>query len=290
MGLCKHHNYNDDHFGVHNHQVVTFYYERLVDLALAQFEWTGLPDTVDRRYLEKTLLANGSVAMYRPQGTEFYVATSWVHDSGMFDMYGYPTGVRGVDYNGHQIETDDFTIVYDNQSRSPLLPKMRMYARLLAQVHLTSRQNMTRQNTPYIVTSSKQENLSVTNIFRRIFTFDPVIEVKDTMNLEDRIQKVDLDVPFKGGELMDYRKRLWDDALSILGIASETSKKERLLNSEVSLNREEDTVSRTSRIIGRQELCDWANERGMNISVNTRVDYSADHGAVPEPDAADSEE
>ena len=58
MGLGKHHNYNDADFGVHNQQVVTFYYERLVDLALAQFEWEGLPDTVDRRYLEKTLLGD----------------------------------------------------------------------------------------------------------------------------------------------------------------------------------------------------------------------------------------
>lgn len=289
MGVAKYHT-DDGNLDVENRRVVSFYFERLVDLALAQFDWQGLPDTVDRRYLERALLTNGSVAMYRPEGTDFYVATGWVHNSGMFDMYGYPTGIQGTDFNGRLIPTDDFKIVYDNQSRSPLLPKMRMYARLLAQAHLTSRQNMMRQNTPYIVTSSKEEKLSVTNIFRRIFSFDPVVQVKDTMSLEDRIQKVDLDVPFKGGELMDYRQRLWDDALSLLGIASEASKKERLLNSEVSLNREEDTVARTSRIIGREELCEWANERGMNLSVDTRADVTTDVGAAPDPETSEEAE
>ena len=35
------------------------YYDRLTELSISMFEWRNLPDTVDPRFLELTLFANG---------------------------------------------------------------------------------------------------------------------------------------------------------------------------------------------------------------------------------------
>lgn len=275
-------------------EVYTYYFERLVDLALSQFQWEGLPETIDRRYMERTLLFNGSAAWYYPESPDgsrmdFPLCTSWVQRGGRFTAYGYPMNIMGVEFNGRQVPVSEFYLIYDNMSRAPLVPKMRTYASLLAQAHLTARSNMMRQNTPYIVSTSKQEKLSVANIFKRIFTFDPVIEVKNTMDLAERIQKIDLDVPFKANEIMEYRKALWNDAVSMLGITTETTKKERMISSEMSMNRQEDNVTLRSRLMNREELCDRLNDRyGYNISVSMPDMQVPDEG-TPEDEFTNQE-
>lgn len=266
---------------VDNRSVYIYYYERLVNLALAQFEWSGLPDTVDRRYMEKTLLFNGTAAWFKPTATDFWLCLNWVHQGGKFDVYGYPTAIKGIDFNGRQIETDDFHIVYDNMSRVPMMRNIQNYASLLAQAHLTGRANMMRQNTPYIVSTTKTELLSVKNIFQRIMKFDPVVEVKQGMDLEKKINKIDLDVPFKANEIMEYRRALWNDALSMLGIASETTKKERLIGDEIAMNRQEDTVALNARLLTRVELCNKLNDKyGLDLAVNMSDTAIDDPGEI----------
>lgn len=41
------------------------YFNRLVELSVSMFEWQGLPETVDPRYLELHLFQNGSVVYFR---------------------------------------------------------------------------------------------------------------------------------------------------------------------------------------------------------------------------------
>ena len=42
----------------------TQYIDRLTSLAISMFEWKGLPDSVDPRYLEMTLFLNGSAVYF----------------------------------------------------------------------------------------------------------------------------------------------------------------------------------------------------------------------------------
>ena len=40
-------------------------YDRFRDLAVSRFEWEGLPDTVDARYIEYTLFHQGTLSFLR---------------------------------------------------------------------------------------------------------------------------------------------------------------------------------------------------------------------------------
>ena len=142
---------------IENSEIYLYYKERLINLALAQFEWHGLPETCDRRYFEWSLLFNGKAAMYLPKGLEelgTWLSTDYLQ-IGDFDIYGYPTDIVGTGYNARQIETDVWEILYDNMTKTTLLPKIDLYARLLWECHNVFRSNLNQQITPYLVATTK---------------------------------------------------------------------------------------------------------------------------------------
>lgn len=277
----------DRRLEIENIELYQSYKERLINLALSQFEWHGLPDTVDRRYMEMKLLEAGSVAWYVPEGLSDWWCTGWLHANGTFDAYGYPTQIRGLDFNGRNIEVSQFKLLYDNMSRVPLMPKLDIYAKRLYEADQTFRQNLRMQNTPFMVATSKEELLSVKNIFKRVFSFDPVVEIKNSaFDIDKAVKTLDMKVPFIGKELLEVRQTLWADALSMLGITSETTKKERLISDEIAINRQEDTISLNARLLTRVELCNWMNEKhDMELSVNLSetVVSTAELAAEPMP-------
>lgn len=266
---------------INNVEIYNYYRERLINLALSQFEWHGLPETCNRLFMEKSLLFNGKACFIKPEGTDFWLSTDWIL-KGPLDVYGWPTDIRGVGFGQYNhIEGDEWEVFYDNMTLTSLLPKIDMYAKLLWECHNTYRSNLQQQITPYVVLTSKNESLSVKNMFNRIFGFQPVVEVKNTFD-PSTIQTIDTRVDFKGKELLENLKVLWAEALSMLGITGETSKKERLISDEIVLNRQEDVISLNSRLSNRIEICNKMNNKyGWNLSVNL-VDADTKIGTAPD--------
>ena len=253
---------------IENSELYMYYRERLINLALSQFEWHGMPDTCDRLFFEKSLLYNGKACFIKPTGTDFWLSTDYIL-KGNLDVYGYPTAIRGVGYGTHNlIEGDEWEILFDNMTWASLIPKIDLYARLLWEVHNTYRSNLQQQITPYVVLTDRNSSLSIKNIFNRILGFQPVVEVKQNFDPE-AVKTIDTRVDFNGTELLENLKVVWAEALSMLGITAETTKKERLLNDEITIDRQEDIISLNSRLLNRVEFCNKMNKRhGFNLSVN----------------------
>lgn len=263
----------DKNLIINNSHIYTYYRERLINMALAQFEWHGLPDTVDRLYFEKSLLYNGKAAMGKVTGTDIWLGLDYVY-KGTLDVYGYPKDIRLVPANGQHglIEVDDWQFLFDNMTWASLMPKIDLYAKLMWEVHNTYRSNLQQQITPYMVLTTRNESLSVKNLFNRIMGFQPVIEVKNTFD-PDTIKTLDTRTDFHGTELLENLKVVWAEALSMLGITAETTKKERLLNNEITIDRQEDLISLNSRLLNRVEFCNKMNKKfGFNLSVNLSSD------------------
>lgn len=258
----------DKQLVIDNSEIYLYYRERLINLALSQFEWHGLPETCDRLFFEKSLLYNGKACMIKPTGTDFWLSVDYIY-KGNLDVYGYPTAIRGVGYGSHSlIEGDEWEILFDNMTWASLIPKIDLYARLLWEVHNTYRSNLQQQITPYLVLTTRNESLSIKNLFNRILGFQPVVEVKNSFD-KDSIQTLDTRVDFKGTELLDNLKVIWAEALSMLGITAETTKKERLLNNEITIDRQEDIISLNSRLLNRVDFCNKMNKKyGFDLSVN----------------------
>jgi len=258
---------------INNSEIYRYYRERLINLALAQFEWHGLPETCDRLYFEKSLLYNGKAAMGKVTGTDIWLGLDYIY-KGTLDVYGYPTDIRLVPANGQHglIEVDEWQFLFDNMTWASLMPKIDLYARLLWEVHNTYRSNLQQQITPYLIATTRNESLSIKNIFNRIFGFQPVIELKNTFD-PDAIKTIDTRVDFKGTELLENLKVIWAEALSMLGITAETTKKERLLSDEITIDRQEDIISLNSRLLNRVDFCNKMNKKyGFNLSVNLSSD------------------
>ena len=263
----------DKQLVINNSEIYRYYRERLINLALAQFEWHGLPETCDRLYFEKSLLYNGKAAMGKVTGTDIWLGLDYIY-KGTLDVYGYPTDIRLVPANGQHglIEVDEWQFLYDNMTWASLMPKIDLYARLLWEVHNVYRSNLQQQITPYMVACTRNESLSIKNLFNRIMGFQPVIEVKSTFDPE-AIKTIDTRVDFKGTELLENLKVVWAEALSMLGITAETTKKERLLNNEITIDRQEDMISLNSRLLNRVDFCNKMNKKyGFNLSVNLSSD------------------
>ena len=260
----------DKYLVIENSEIYTYYRERLINLALSQFEWHGLPDTCDRLYFEKQLLMCGTAAMGTPVGTDLWLSLGYVN-AGELDVYGYPQKIKLVAANGKHspIAVDKWVLLYDNMTWASLIPKINLYARLLYECHSIYRSNLQKQNSPYIVATTKNSLLSMKNLLCRIIGYDSVIEVKNNIDLDSAVKALDLRVDFIGTELLENLKVLWAEALSMLGITAETTKKERLLNNEITIDRQEDIISLNSRLLNRVEFCNKMNTRyGFNLSVN----------------------
>ena len=269
---------------IENTEIYQYYRTRLLSAALAEFEWHGLPDTCDQLYFERMLVFRGQSAIYNlPGSPDTWLSTGYVFNSD-FNVYGYPADIVGVGYNMANIPVDKFCICYDNVMRETLLPKIDLYARLLYEVHQTFRSNLRQQNTPYIVKSDRRTLLTIRNFFNNLFGFDPVIEVRPQFD-SNSIDALDLRVDFKGKDILECLQSIWREAMAMLGITEETTKKERMLEDEITLNRMGDVIALHTRLLTRIDFCNRFNKMtGMDISVNLTaqqfdlVPYGGDMG------------
>ncbi len=253
---------------ISNQEIYQFYRERLINLALSQFTWNNLPDTCDRLYFEKRLLFDGKACFLKAEGGTDWLSVGFVNN-GSLDVYGYPTSILGVGYNAANIKGDEWMILYDNQTKQSLLPKIDLCARMLWKVHQIFMTNMNHQISPYIVKTNARTKLSIKNLMNRVFGFQNVIEVSGKSFDPNDFTTLDTHVDFLGMDLLDCLQVVWKWSLSVLGITAETTKKERLLNDEIQLNRMEDVISLNSRIRNRIEFCNKMNKKyGLNLSVN----------------------
>lgn len=259
---------------IENTEIYLHYKERLTNLALSQFDWHGLPDTCDRLFFEKSLLFNGKAAIYQPEGTDFWLSTDFIQ-KGDLNVYGYPKDIRGVGYAKHNlIEVNDkeWEFLFDNMTMVSLMPKIDLYARLLWEIHNTYRSNLQHQITPYLVLTEKNQELSLKNFFNNLFGFRPVIGMKGSWDPE-LIKTLDTRVDFIGKELLENLKIIWSEALAVLGITGETTKKERMLDDELTFNRMENDICLNSRLLNRIEFCNKMNKKhGFDLSVNISSD------------------
>lgn len=264
---------------IRNSEIYQYYYNRLINLALSQFEWHDLPPGVDAWYLEKTLLFNGKAAIYNPMFTDIWLGTSYVQRNtkyGMYDVYGYPRDIWGIPDGGYshtaQIEVTPgkFMICYDNRTPShiSLVPQMDLYAKLLWEIHDSFRAQVEHQLNPWLVVAPTTMKTTVQNFFNRFLGHQRMIQLNKGLKPED-IKTLDERTQFYGLEMLECLRRTWSEALLMLGITSARTKKERYTNVELTMDAMESAVSLSSRMMNRLELCNKMNKRfGFNMSVN----------------------
>lgn len=267
---------------VMNNSTYIQYFNRLVELSVSMFEWQGLPETVDPRYLELHLFQNGSMVYFRDE-----VMGDLCLDciaNGQFDVYGNPISRRAYSsYNQYQktLNESDSVIIWNNYLRQPSVLDVKMFAKRLYNLDRIIDVNANAQKTPVLVQGTEKQRLTLVNLYKEFDGNAPFIFGDKNLDLNS-LRAISTNAPYVADKLYQLKTQIWNEALTYLGISNlNIQKKERMITDEVQRNQGGTIASRYSRLEARREAVDKINRMfGTDISVDYREDLQITNNNV----------
>lgn len=260
-----------------NVRTFDYYFNRLSNIALAVFEWTDLPDTVDPRFLELSIYRNGMCLFFKDEVLDRFDALPCMI-GGTFDTHNIPILRRAYAANGYQYEcnNENSVIIYHNYMHGVPLWDIEMFATRLAEYQRTEDVNVRAQKTPIITLADDDQKAAWENIILSYMGNVPLMLANKSLN-PDSLKVLKTDAPFTADKIEELRVQVWNDAMSYLGVSNvNVTKKERLITDEVQRNMGGVLASRYSPLEMRKMACEKINEMfGLNVDVKYREDILA---------------
>lgn len=254
-----------------NMAVFSDYYKRLRLLALSLFEWENLPESMNERFLEQCLYWYGKAAIVNDENLG--IINTKCTPSESLNIYGEATEYHcystGYDAN---FPLDDMVYVRNNLEALPTDATIQLFAQRLYEAERTIDVNIKAQKTPVIILCDEKQRLTMKNIYMKYDGNEPVIYGKKGLDIDD-IKVLRTDAPFVADKLEEYKRNVWSEALSFLGINNVmTEKKERLVTGEVDANNQMIDLSAQTMLLTRELAAEKFNRLwpGRNISVRQR--------------------
>jgi len=288
--------------------IETLYRERLQEMSVNRFKWTGLPDGVDERFIEMMLFETGMILACIPDQVPPEIE---LDSSAVMFMRGAPT--EGLDYQynplgfhyyGNDQLSGQLTVasgkvqpIYANRMRRPDQNILWWYARRLAEVERTIDINLKSARRTRILLVPEEQKLTAMNVLRQWDEGQNAILAGDSMNQD---MFTTLDMQMQSSFLSDVpaaKNKIFNDCMTWLGIDNANQdKKERLVASEVDANGEQVSANRAIALNERKLGCERVNELfGLNISVDWADEYKndrteeTDNGDIHNDASGDSE-
>lgn len=254
-----------------NMAVFSDYYKRLRLLALSLFEWENLPESMNERFLEQCLYWYGKAAIVNDENLG--IINTKCTPSESLNIYGEATEYHcySTGYDA-DFPLDDMVYVRNNLEALPTDATIQLFAQRLYEAERTIDVNVKAQKTPVIILCDEKQRLTMKNIYMKYDGNEPVIYGKKGLDIDD-IKVLRTDAPFVADKLEEYKRNVWSEALSFLGINNVmTEKKERLVTGEVDANNQMIDLSAQTMLLTRELAADKFNKLwpGRNISVRQR--------------------
>lgn len=252
------------------------YYDRFTELAISMFEWKGLPDTVDPRFLELVLFSYGKAVFFKDE-VMGYLALPVIMQ-GKFNPYGIPKDRRAYSpYNNYsrRLKENNSVIIYNNMLHKNSMLDVQMFARRLYEIDRTIDVNVKAQKTPLLITCDETQRLAVQNLYKQYDGNEPVI-FGDKQLSPNTIKVLSTNAPYNADKLYELRIQLWNEMLTYLGISNiNVVKKERMITDEVTRNQGGTIASRYSRLEMRRQCCEHINKMfpELNVTCEYREDF-----------------
>lgn len=246
-------------------------YHNLKELYITSFRWGGLPTTVNERYLELQLFETGQIVFFEDENIGFLALQSV--NQGRLDVYREPKQTRAFAENGYQkllTNHKDGVIIYNNYIRDTPHHRILDYAKRIYQLERTIDVNIQSQKTPKVIQSTKKQELTLKSYFKQYDEYEPVIIVDDGLDVS-KLNAIDTSSPYVADKLFELKKKLWNEALSYIGIENNSSeKKERLTDEEVLISNGLAIANRNSRLQARERGVEEINKL-FNLDVSVQV-------------------
>lgn len=209
------------------------YLERFKKVALSIFEWVNLPKSMNAMYLEKCLYYNGQASLLKDKNYGFI--NTRCCNNGKVNIYGLPTNLNCYSYEyqtsrklytglkdeltpaqREYMENNECILVMNNWDRTPTAGSMELFALRLYEAERTADINIKAQKTPVLLLSPENQRLTMVNLYQKYDGNQPFI-FGDKENLQDNeIRAIKTDAPFIADKIIDYKKEIWNEALTFL--------------------------------------------------------------------------
>lgn len=153
---------------------------------------------------------------------------------------------------------------------------MELFAYRLYEAERSCDVNIKTQKFPNIILTDEKQLFTLKQMYQKIDGNEPAI-FGDKKNLNpDTIKVLQTNAPFIADKLQEYKKEIFNEALTFLGINNiMVEKKERLISDEANSNNELINLNLQSYLAPRQEACRQFNEKynlvGTDKEISVRV-------------------
>lgn len=263
------------------------YLDRFRKVALSIFEWVNLPKGMNSMFLEKCLFYDGQASLLKTKDYGFI--NTRCCSNGYVNIYDLPSSLNCYSFDFQEsrelytglpskdvTEFDECILVMNNWERIPTSATMELFAYRLYEAEVTAFTNIKAQKTPVAILCDEKERLMIENLYSQYDGNKPfIIGDKKQLNL-NTLKCIKTDAPFIADKIMDYKKEIWNEALTFLGINNIiVDKKERLITDEANSNNELINLNLQAMLAPRQEACRQFNEKyglvGTDKEISVRV-------------------
>ena len=269
------------------------YLDRFKKIALSMFEWVNLPKSMNARWLEMCLYYKGQASLLKDKKYGF-INTNCC-SNGQINIYGLPTQLNCYSfeyqdsrklYTGlnptldeKQQEEENYkqaVLVQNNWESIPTCGSMELFAYRLYEAQRTCDTNIKSQKFPIMVVVNEKQRLMMENLYNQYDGNQPFIFGDNDQLNENILKAINTEAPYIADKLTEYKKEIWNEALTFLGINNiAVSKKERLITGEANENNELINLNLQSYLAPRLEACRQFNEMfgltGTDKEISVRV-------------------
>ena len=254
-----------------NNATAIDYDDRLHMLATSLFTWKGLDDVAGfgaSHFIEESLYRYGKACIVND--ADIGIKALNVTAAGKLNLYYLPVKVNAFSTGYNKIyDFDDVVYIMNNELQKPTKDTLSLFARRLYEAERTSDVNIQAQKTPVLIEGDKNTLLTLKNVYMQYSGNIPVIYGNKNYDISSKLNVLRTEAPIVFDKLEEHKHNLWNDCMTFLGINNaNTSKKERLVTSEVESNDQLVNYYLNCFYKKRKEACDILNKKwGTNVEI-----------------------
>lgn len=266
-----------------NNETFIDYLNRLENIAISRFEWINLPSSMDSDYLEETLYRYGKASILKDEN--YGIINTKCSNSGYLNIYDKPSKLNCTSYNFNKIRTvynglnnnneisQNCILVKNNKNMCPTEYSLLLFAYRLYTLERCLDINTNNLKTPIIIGIDEKQRLFLTNLLNKYDGNAPIVIGDKSQLGELFIKELIPEVPCLLEELQSQKEKIWNEALTFLGINNiMVEKKERLVSDEVNSNNELINLNLNNSLSTRKLACKQFNELFGFTNTNKAID------------------
>lgn len=267
-----------------NESTFAQYFNNLKNISQSTFYYEDLPETIDPAFLEYVLFEYGMAAIFEEKDIGL-VCLPCVQAGG-YDINGVPLNVRAfsgytgfsrlLKHDSFNVEKTDCVLFFNvNREFSSAIYKgtLGAFSERLTNDARTEDINIYAQRTPVAIVAPQGQVETYMNTIDRYENFGKWIFGYKGMDIES-VKALKTDAPFVANMINEHRTRVWNEALSFMGVSNiSIYKKERVSTDEVARSMGGAIANRNVRMNPREYAIarmnkKWGEKYGFKANVS----------------------